>query len=170
MLQKIDNEDFSLINTITFVIINGAFSGFIELSDSLKEGSREVINYLKESEGYIIGMVTGDNKGAALKIGKEVGISEQNIYYEVSPIHKDKVISDLKIQIRASASIAFIGDGINDAPALAKADIGMAISSGTDIAIESADIVLIGGQRRQQTDLYGVINALKISTTTFQKN
>lgn len=105
------------------MIINGAFSGFIELSDSLKEGSREVINYLKESEGYIIGMVTGDNKGAALKIGKEVGISEQNIYYEVSPIHKDKVISDLKSKFGASASIAFIGDGINDAPALAKADI-----------------------------------------------
>lgn len=169
LLQEIDNEDFSPINTVTFVIINGAFSGFIELSDSLKEGSREVINYLKESEGYIIGMVTGDNKGAALKIGKEVGISEQNIYYEVSPIHKDKVISDLKSKFGPSASIAFIGDGINDAPALAKADIGMAISSGTDIAIESADIVLIGGQRRQQTDLYGVINALKISTTTFQR-
>jgi len=169
LLEQIDKEDISPINTVTYVVINGVYSGFIELSDSLKEGSREVINYLKQTEGYIVGMVTGDNKGAAIKIGREVGISEHNIYYEVSPIHKDKVITDLKTKFGPGASIAFIGDGINDAPALAKADIGMAISSGTDIAIESADIVLIGGQRRQQTDLYGVINALKISTTTFQR-
>ncbi|KAI5967916.1 CCC2 [Candida margitis] len=169
LLDQVDKEDFKSVNTVAYVVINGAYSGFIELSDSLKEGSREVINHLRESEGYIIGMVTGDNKGAALRIGKEVGISEQNIYYEVSPIHKDKVISDLKAKFGPSASIAFVGDGINDAPALAGADIGMAISSGTDIAIESADIVLLGGQRRQQTDLYGVINALKISTTTFQR-
>ncbi|KAG5418545.1 CCC2 [Candida metapsilosis] len=170
LLSQIDNEDFSLVNTVIHIVINGEYSGYIELSDSLKEGSREVINYLRYSEGYIVGLVTGDNKGAALKIGKEVGIAEQNIYYEVSPIHKDKVISDLKTKFGPSASIAFVGDGINDAPALAKADIGMAISSGTDIAIESADIVLIGGgQRRQQSDLYGVINALKISSTTFQR-
>ncbi|KAI5957752.1 CCC2 [Candida theae] len=169
LMHQIDNEDFNSINTVIYVVINGQYSGYIELSDALKEGSREVIHYLRESEGYIIGMVTGDNKGSALKIGREVGITEQNIYYEVSPIHKDKVISNLKTRFGPSANIAFVGDGINDAPALAKADIGMAISSGTDIAIESADIVLIGGGQRQQADLYGVINALKISSTTFQR-
>ncbi|KAI3404163.2 CCC2 [Candida oxycetoniae] len=173
LLDVVDNLFFNSQNTITFVVINGKYSGYIELSDSLREGSREVIDYLKNVEGYIIGMVTGDNKGAALKIGKEVGIAEENIFYEVSPVHKDKVITDIKNRFGTLADdvgIAFIGDGINDAPALAKADIGMAISSGTDIAIESADIVLIGNRKQKnQTDLHGVVNALKISNMTFSR-
>ncbi|KAI5964102.1 CCC2 [Candida pseudojiufengensis] len=156
-------------NTVVYVIIDEKYSGYIELSDSLKEGSYEVIDYLKNVEGYIVGMVTGDNKNSALKIGKEVGISENNIFYEVSPIHKDEVINQLKEKYGSNADVAFIGDGINDAPALAKADIGMAISSGTDIAIESADIVLIGNKKHNQTDLHGVINALKISNKTFAR-
>ncbi|CAI5759834.1 unnamed protein product [Candida verbasci] len=151
-------------NTLCYVFIDDEYSGYVELSDTLKKGSWEVINYLKNA-GYIIGMVTGDNKGAAIKIGKEVGISENNIFYEVSPINKDKVLTNLKTKFPTS-SIAFIGDGINDAPALAKADIGMAISSGTDIAIESADIVLMNNL---SSDLMGVVNALQISNKTFNR-
>ncbi|KAI5956484.1 CCC2 [Candida jiufengensis] len=167
LLPEINHSSSS--NTVVYVVIDDKYSGLVELSDSLKEGSREVIEYLRNVEGYIIGMVTGDNKGSALKIGKEVGIFEENIFYEVSPIHKDKVITELKERYGSNAGIAFIGDGINDAPALAKADVGMAISSGTDIAIESADIVLIGNNKHNQTDLHGVINALKISNKTFAR-
>lgn len=172
LLNNIDEKLLHSTNTVSHVIIDGEYSGYIELTDALKPGSWEVVNYLK-NQGYIIGMVTGDNRGAALKIAQEVGIPFDNVFYEVSPIHKDNVITDLHNRLggitnNGNVNVAFIGDGINDAPALAKADIGMAISSGTDIAIESADIVLIGG-RNNQTDLYGVINALKISTTTFNR-
>ena len=113
-------------------------------------------------------MVTGDNYGAAMKISQEVGISPENVFYEVSPIHKDKVITDLKENLGDGVCVAFVGDGINDAPALAKADIGIAISSGTDIAIESADIVLISGSSRG-ADLKGIVNALKLSNATFSR-
>ena len=159
--------------TVAFVVIDGIYTGHIELSDSLKQGSVEIIDYLR-NEGYIIGMVTGDNRGAALKIGKELGLSEENIFYEVSPIHKDEVITNIKERLgnqdqNQDVGIAFIGDGINDAPALARADIGMAISSGTDIAMDSSDIVLIGSRKHDQTDLHGVVNALKISSKTFSR-
>ncbi|CAK9441661.1 uncharacterized protein LODBEIA_P55290 [Lodderomyces beijingensis] len=182
LLAEIDEIPTKTQNTVTFVVIDGHYCGSIELSDSLKEGSREVIEYLRNVEGYTIGMVTGDNRGAALRIGKEVGIAEENIFYEVSPVHKDKVITGIKNRLGSGAAgagagadasdnvgVAFIGDGINDAPALAKADIGMAISSGTDIAIESADIVLIGNRKANQTDLHSVVNALKISNVTFSR-
>ncbi|RLV89124.1 Copper-transporting ATPase [Spathaspora sp. JA1] len=155
-------------NTVSHVIINSEYCGFVELKDALKQGSWDVIHHLQR-HNYVVGMVTGDKRGVALKIGKEVGIPESNIFYEVSPIHKDAVITDLKARLgEDNVKIAFVGDGINDAPALAKADIGMAISSGTDIAIESADVVLLGGNRAQ-TDLYGVINALHISNATFSR-
>ncbi|KGU06177.1 heavy metal translocating P-type ATPase [Candida albicans L26] len=171
LLNNIDEKLLHSANTVSHVIIDGEYSGYIELTDALKSGSWEVVNYLK-TQGYIVGMVTGDNRGAALKIAQEVGIPFDNVFYEVSPIHKDNVITDLHNRLggnqSSSVNVAFIGDGINDAPALAKADIGMAISSGTDIAIESADIVLIGG-RSNQTDLHGVVNALQISTATFNR-
>ncbi|KAG7665854.1 CCC2 [[Candida] subhashii] len=162
------------INTISHVVINGHYAGCLELADAVKQGSREVVQYLKQ-QGYIVGMVTGDNRGAAFKIGRDVGISESNIFYEVSPIHKDTIVSEIKSRLGGdkNVGVAFVGDGINDAPALAKADIGMAVSSGTDIAIESADIVLIGsGGNRDSgktTDLHGVINALGISNVTFNR-
>ncbi|RCK64805.1 Copper-transporting ATPase [Candida viswanathii] len=152
-------------NTVSYVIINGEYAGYIELTDTVKPLSREVVSYLKE-DGYIVGMVTGDNHGAAMKIALEVGISPENVFYEVSPIHKDKVITDLKETLGDEVCVAFVGDGINDAPALAKADIGVAISSGTDIAIESADIVLVSGSNRSG-DLKGIVNALKLSNATF---
>lgn len=154
-------------NTVSHIIINGEYAGFIELTDTVKPMSREVVNYLR-NDGYIVGMVTGDNYGAAMKIAEEVGISPENVFYEVSPIHKDKVITDLKETLGDSVCVAFVGDGINDAPALAKAEIGMAISSGTDIAIESADIVLISGSSRG-SDLRGVVNSLKLSNATFSR-
>lgn len=181
MMQEFKENKFSFnkediktpqsTDTFAFIIIDSLYSGYVSLSDKIKPHAREVINYLQYDQNYIVGMVTGDNKYAAKKIGKEVGIPECNIFSEVSPINKDKVILELKERFGGdtNVSIGFVGDGINDAPALAQADVGMAISSGSDIAIESADIVLIGGNSSKQSDLHGVSVALSISKATFKR-
>lgn len=158
-------------NTLAHVIINNNYSGYVELSDTLDPHTRDVIDYLQFEKNYKVGIITGDQKGAAMKVGKQLGIPACNIFSEVLPIHKDKVIVDLKRKFGGDGNvgIAFIGDGINDAPALAQADIGMAISSGTDIAIESADIVLIGNGQGQRSHLFGVPIALDISHATFTR-
>lgn len=165
---QIDTPDSS--NTLAHVIIDGQYSGFLELTDSLKTNAREIISYIRDVENYQVGMVTGDNHRAASKVGRQLGIPESNIFSEVSPINKDKVIVDLKRRLGGpqNVGVAFVGDGINDAPALVQADIGMAISTGTDIAIDSADIVLLGGDSKQ-SDLAAVVNALQISNATFTK-
>lgn len=157
------------VNTVAHVIINDKYGGYLELTDSLAPHTKSVIDYLQFEKNYKIGIITGDQKGAAIRIGKELGIPPCNIFSEVLPIHKDKVIVDLKQKFGGDGNvgIAFIGDGINDAPALAQADIGMAIKSGTDIAIESADIVLMGNAHGQH--LVGVPLALDISQATFTK-
>ncbi|ODV78628.1 heavy metal translocatin [Suhomyces tanzawaensis NRRL Y-17324] len=157
-------------NSLAYVIIDNQYCGYLELEDEIKDNARDVLDHLRIVEGYQVGMVTGDNRKTAAKIGKELGIPESNIFSEVSPINKDKVIVDLKKRLGGdqNVGIAFVGDGINDAPALVQADIGMAMSSGTDVAIESADIVLIGG-KNGQSDLSGVLNALKISNATFKR-
>lgn len=163
-------ELHDLVNSLAHVIINDEYSGFMELTDSLKPNAKEVIDYLRFHEHYQVGIVTGDSRGAALKVGRQLGIPENNIFSDVSPVNKDKVLVDLKRRLggEGNVGIAFVGDGINDAPALAQADIGLAISSGTDIAIDSADIVLIGGQG-DVNDLSGVPIALKVSHETFQR-
>lgn len=159
-----------LMNTLAHVIINDEYAGFMELTDSLKPNAREVIDYLRFHEHYQVGIVTGDSRGAALKVGRQLGLPENNIFSDVSPVNKDKVLVDIKRRLGCDGNvgIAFVGDGINDAPALAQADIGLAISSGTDIAIDSADIVLIGGQG-DVNDLSGVPIAMKVSHETFQR-
>ncbi|KAK6201310.1 copper-transporting ATPase [Scheffersomyces amazonensis] len=173
MIDK-DNE-IDRLNTIAYVIINDEYCGNLQLSDNLKKNSREIIQYLLQHEHYQVGMVTGDSKEVAEKLGKELGIASYNIFSQVTPIDKDKVIVDIKKRL-GGVGVAFIGDGINDAPALAQADIGMAISTGTDIAIESADIVLVGSRTdydrsydESSNDLIGVLNALHISNATFSK-
>lgn len=183
VLQKYLNDELDQsVNTLAHVIIDGEYSGFYEFTDCLKPNAKQLIDYLTSQQNYIVGIVTGDNKGAAIKIGHELGINEGNVFSEISPVNKDKVIVDIKRRFGGAAynetgdnsvcnvGVAFVGDGINDAPALAQADIGMAISSGTDIAIESADIVLIGqSQKSEVGDLYGVPIALGISHATFQR-
>ena len=163
-------ESHDSVNTMAHVLIDGQYAGYMEFTDQLKENAREVLYYLRHVENYQVGLVTGDSHKAAKKIGDELGIPSSNIFSEVSPIHKDQVIVDIKNRFGGSGNVgvAFVGDGINDAPALAKADIGMAISSGTDIAMESADIVLLGN-KQGSSDLMGVINALRISNSTFNR-
>jgi len=106
-------------------------------------------------------MITGDNKKTGLSIGKELGIEEDKILAEVLPNEKAETIKN--IQMNENAVVAMVGDGINDAPALAQADVGIAIGSGTDIAIETADIVLMRG------DLRNVVAAINLSKKTYKK-
>lgn len=166
-------REFTDTDSLAFVVIDDELSGYISLADKIKPHARDVINYLQYEQNIIVGIITGDNKMAAIKVGKELGIPECNIFSEVSPINKDRVISDLKQRFGgpdgSNVGIAFVGDGINDAPALAQADVGMAISCGSDIAIESANIVLIGSKNPKQCDLHAVPIALSISKVTFNK-
>lgn len=157
--------------TIANVVINEQYCGYLELSDTIKPNTREVIDYLQYVEHYVVGIVTGDNRAVADAIGSKLGVPSGNIFSEVSPVAKDQVIEDLRQRFggQENISIAFVGDGINDAPALVQADIGMAISTGTDIAMDSAEVVLMGSLNKQKSDLTGVVTALQVSAATFRK-
>ncbi len=125
--------------------------GIIAVSDTIREGSIEAIATFKKLGKKTV-MLTGDNKSAAEFIGKMAGIEE--IYSELLPTDKEKTIRNLQ---EKGEKIAFIGDGINDAPALTRADVGIAIGAGTDIAIDAADIVLI------KSSLYDAVKAVELS-------
>ncbi|XP_030454292.1 probable copper-transporting ATPase HMA5 [Syzygium oleosum] len=130
-------------------------TGVLAISDPLKPGVREVISILKSMEVMSI-MVTGDNLGTAESIAKEVGI--ETVIAEANPVQKTEKVKDLQA---LGYTVAMVGDGINDSPALVVADVGMAIGAGTDIAIEAADIVLM------KSNLEDVIMAIDLSRKTF---
>jgi len=130
--------------------------GVIAVADSLKEGARAAIECLR-SERIATVMITGDNRRTAEAIAKEIGIDR--VFAEVLPQDKAEHVRELQ---KTGRRVAFVGDGINDAPALVQADLGIAIGTGTDIAIESADIVLMSG------DLGGVVNAIALSKATIR--
>ena len=142
--KNIKNIPYDIINTLStegktplLVSINDNFSGIIAVADVIKSDSKEAVNKLT-SMGINVIMLTGDNKKTALAIGHEAGINQ--IIAEVLPHEKSNVIKNLQAKGKI---VAMVGDGINDAPSLALANVGIAIGNGTDIAIESADIVLM---------------------------
>lgn len=137
--------------TPLLVAQKGRFLGIIGVSDTVKATSYEAINAW-EKMGVRVIMLTGDNRRTAEAVRQKLGISE--VVAEVLPQDKEKKVSELK---RQGHKVAMIGDGINDAPALAAADVGMAIGAGTDVAMESADIILM------KNDLRDAVTAMKLS-------
>jgi Cu+-exporting ATPase len=142
--------------TPLYAAIDGKLAAIIAVADPLKPSSVTAIRALK-SMGIDVVMVTGDNRRTAEAIAAQVGID--HVVAEVLPQGKVEAVHQLRGNDR---KLAFVGDGINDAPALAEADIGIAIGTGTDVAIESADVVLVGGE------LSGVVSAIAVSRATMR--
>jgi Cu+-exporting ATPase len=143
--------------TVMIAAVDGIASGVIAVADQVKETSRQAVESLK-ALGLEVYMITGDNQTTARAIAGQVGI--ENVMAEVRPEHKAREVEKLRDR---GLVVAMVGDGINDAPALATADIGMAMGTGTDIAIEAADITLMNG------DLNSVAAAIHLSKKTMRK-
>ncbi|MHA2092322.1 MAG: heavy metal translocating P-type ATPase, partial [Candidatus Kariarchaeaceae archaeon] len=143
--------------TAMLVAIDGKLGGIVGVADTVKSESLVAIQAIKKM-GIDIWMVTGDNTRTAKAIAREVGIN--NVFAEVLPGDKATKVKELQ---EDGLVVAMVGDGINDSPALAQADIGIAIGAGTDVAIETADMVLM------KSDLRDVVTAIDLSKTTFQR-
>lgn len=143
--------------TVVIVSIDNTIAGLIAIADEVKDDSKEAISKLK-SQGLKVVMLTGDNTRTGQAIGKKVGVDE--VIAEVLPDQKSAVIQRLQMEGRV---VTMVGDGINDAPALTQANIGIAMGTGTDVAIESGDIVLAKGS------LSGLLRAINLSKETFKK-
>jgi Cu+-exporting ATPase len=140
--------------TVIFVAINGVLAGLMAIADPVKPTTQAALDALR-AQGLAIVMLTGDSRGTAAAIAKQLGIAD--VEAEVLPERKSAAIEDLR---RSGRIVAMAGDGINDAPALASADVGIAMGGGTDIAMASAGVTLI------KDDLMGIVRAKKLSAAT----
>ncbi|KAL7821901.1 E1-E2 ATPase domain-containing protein [Trichoderma gracile] len=146
--------------TNIFVAIDGKYSGHLCLSDTIKDGAAGVISVL-HSMGIKTAMVTGDQRPTALAVAALVGISPEDVFAGVSPDQKQVIVQQFQSQ---GEVVAMVGDGINDSPALATADVGIAMSSGTDVAMEAADVVLM-----RPDDLLSIPSAIHLTRTIFRR-
>jgi len=153
LLRQLEEE----ARTAILVAVDGHLAGVLAVADTLKEDSRDAIAELHRM-GLETAMITGDNRRTAEAIARRVGID--HVLAEVLPDGKVAEVRKLQEQM---GLVAFVGDGINDAPALAQADVGIAIGTGTDIAIEAGDVTLVRGE------LTGVVEAINLSRATFRK-
>ena len=143
--------------TVMFVAVDGQAAGLLAVADRIKDDSREAIRLLHEL-GLETVMLTGDNERTADAVGEEVGI--EDVRAGLLPGDKVEAIREFQASGR---TVAMVGDGINDAPSLIRADVGIAIGTGTDIAIESADMIVVQGS------LMGIVKAVRLSRATFRK-
>ena len=143
--------------TVVYVLRNDEPLGLIALADVIRPESAEAVRSLK-ARGVRVAMLTGDSHDVANWVGRQLGIDE--IFSEVLPAEKSRVVERLQA---AGAKVAMVGDGVNDAPALARADVGIAIGAGTDVAIESAGIILASSDPR------GIADILTLSRATYRK-
>lgn len=148
--QKIAEKYLQQGNSLSYVVEDNNVIGYIAEGDSIKPGAKDMIDFLN-SQNIVPVMLTGDNKQAADKVASILGINEVNA--ELVPEDKQKLVT----KYQDKGKVMFIGDGVNDAPSLTKADLGVAIGSGTDVAIESADVVLVN------SDPADVINLVKLA-------
>lgn len=155
LLPKVE-EETQLAHTPMFLACDGLLQGMITVADPIKADSKAAINRLKEF-GIRVIMLTGDNQATALAVAKQVGID--HVISEVLPQDKTAAIKQLQSEHRR---VGMVGDGINDAPALSQADVGFAMGSGSDIAIESADITLM------RHSIHAVVNAIALSKATMR--
>jgi Cu+-exporting ATPase len=142
--------------TVVFVAVDGAVAGLLSVTDPIKPTARDAIQML-HGEGVTVVMVTGDGRTTAEAVARELGIDR--VEAEVLPERKHEIVRQLQAEGRI---VAMAGDGINDAPALAQADVGIAMGTGTDIAIESAGVTLVKG------DMRGIVKARRLSRATMR--
>ncbi len=141
---------------VMYVAINKSLAGVIGLADSLRESAPAAVARIRQMGKDVI-VLTGDQQASAASVARQIGV--KHVYAGVLPAEKAKIIRDLQQQGR---SVAMVGDGINDAPALSVADVGIALGTGTDIAIEAADVLVM------RDDLQGVVKALAVSSHTMR--
>ena len=145
-----------MASTVMFVAVDGRSAGLLVVADPIKSSTKEAIDLLHR-EGLRVVMLTGDNRTTAEAVGRKLGLDD--IRAEVLPAQKREVVRELQRQGRR---VAMAGDGINDAPALAEAAVGIAMGTGTDVAMESAGVTLVKG------DLRGIARARRLSRATMR--
>jgi Cu+-exporting ATPase len=144
--------------TVMYVVVDGVLAGLLGVADPIKPAAAGAIRALR-ADGVQIVMLTGDSRATALAVAAELGLAGDDVIAGVLPAQKAAEIARLKALGRV---VAMAGDGINDAPALAAADVGIAMATGADVAIESAGITLLGG------DLRGIVRARRLSRATMR--
>ncbi|KAI5807664.1 P-type ATPase-like protein, partial [Peziza echinospora] len=160
--KEVDEEELSRMRgrTYVFMAVNGQYAGLVGLSDEIKPDARHTVTALRRL-GVAVSMVTGDQLTTALAVAKLVGIPADMVFAGVSPDEKQHIVRTMQ---ERGEVVAMVGDGINDSPALATADIGIAMASGTDVAMEAADVVLM-----RPNSLLDIPASLHLARTIFNR-